>query len=198
MGEIRRIAERQRATKETDVRIKLDLDGKGEPEIDTGIGFLDHMLTLFAVHSRVNLSVQAQGDLEVDDHHTVEDIGICLGQAIQAALQDKAGIHRYGEATLPMDESLVRVVLDLSGRPYFVYQVDIPAERLGTLATENVKEFFQAVVNQSGMTLHIDLLRGQNAHHIVEAVFKAFAHAFAQAIAFQPGLEGILSSKGTL
>lgn len=192
------MAEVQRTTRETDVQVKLNLDGNGTYQVDTGVPFLDHMLTLFAVHSRVNLTIAARGDMEVDDHHTVEDVGICLGQAINEAVGDKAGIHRYGTVTLPMDESLARVVLDLSGRSYLVYEVNIPSERLGLLSTENVKEFFQAVVNHAGITMHIDLIRGENSHHIVEAVFKAFGRAFRQAISIEEGIEGVWSSKGTL
>jgi len=197
MGD-KRFAEIHRTTGETDVLIRLDLNGNGSYEVNTGVPFLDHMLILFAVHSRINLIVTAHGDLEVDDHHTVEDIGICLGDAIKKALGDKSGIHRYGETTLPMDEALARVVLDLSGRSYLVYQVNIPSERLGQLSTENVREFFQAVVNHAGLTLHIDLLRGDNSHHIVEAVFKAFGRALRQAISYEEGIEGVWSSKGKL
>lgn len=197
MGD-KRFAEIHRTTGETDVLIRLDLDGNGSYEVNTGVSFLDHMLILFAVHSRINLIVTAHGDLEVDDHHTVEDIGICLGDAIKKALGDKSGIHRYGETILPMDEALARVVLDLSGRSYLMYQVNIPSERLGQLSTENVREFFQAVVNHAGLTLHIDLLRGENSHHIVEAVFKAFGRALRQATSYEEGIEGVWSSKGKL
>jgi imidazoleglycerol-phosphate dehydratase len=156
------------------------------------------MLTLFSVHSLCNLKIAARGDIEVDDHHTVEDIGICMGEAIKMALGDKQGIRRYGEATVPMDEALARVVIDLSSRPYLVYSVDVPVEKLGMLTTENIKEFFQAIANHAGITMHIDLLRGENSHHIIEAVFKAFARAFRNAVTFEPNIEGVWSSKGKL
>ncbi|MGI5920382.1 MAG: imidazoleglycerol-phosphate dehydratase HisB [Syntrophomonadaceae bacterium] len=188
----------QRKTNETEILLQIELDGTGVYQIDTEIPFLNHMLTLFAVHSLCDLKVTARGDIEVDDHHTVEDIGICLGEAIKNALQEKRGIKRYGQAIIPMDEALVRVVLDLSGRSCLVYAVDLPRETLGTFSTENVKEFFQAVANNAGMNLHIDLIRGDNSHHIIEAVFKAFARAFKEAVAFEPRIEGIWSSKGKL
>jgi imidazoleglycerol-phosphate dehydratase len=156
------------------------------------------MLTLFSVHSLCDLKVTARGDLEVDDHHSVEDIGICLGEAIKNALHEKRGIQRYGEAIVPMDEALARVVLDLSGRSCLVYEVELPREMVGGLSTENVKEFFQSVANNAGMNIHIDLIRGDNSHHIIEAIFKAFARAFKQAIAYEPRIEGVWSSKGNL
>jgi imidazoleglycerol-phosphate dehydratase len=187
-----------RKTSETEINLKLYLDGSGIHEIDTPVSFLNHMLTLFAVHSRCDLQVNATGDTQVDDHHTVEDIGICLGQAIKEALGGKEGINRYGQALIPMDESLARVVIDLSGRSFMHYAVDIPSPQLGNLSSENVKEFFQAIANQAGMTIHIDLLRGDNSHHIVEAVFKAFARALKEAVAIAPGVEGVWSSKGKL
>lgn len=199
MAEERRIGEIKRKTRETEVFVELDLDGTGLHQIDTEITFLSHMLTLFSVHSLCNLKLAARGDMEVDDHHTVEDIGICLGEAIKMAMGDKKGITRYGSATIPMDEALARVVLDLSNRPYLVYDVEVPAEKLGVLSTENIKEFFQAVANHAGITLHIDLLRGDNSHHIIEAVFKAFARAFKEAVAIEPDIEGVVwSSKGRL
>ncbi len=199
MAEERRIGEIKRKTRETEVFVELDLDGTGLHQIDTEITFLSHMLTLFSVHSLCNLKLAARGDMEVDDHHTVEDIGICLGEAIKQAMGGKKGITRYGSATIPMDEALARVVLDLSNRPCLVYGVEVPAEKLGVLSTENIKEFFQAVVNHAGITLHIDLLRGENSHHIIEAVFKAFARAFKEAVAIEPDIEGVVwSSKGRL
>lgn len=198
MGEAKRIGEIKRKTKETEIFIELELDGNGLHQIDTEITFLSHMLTLFSVHSLCNLKLAARGDIEVDDHHTVEDIGICLGESIKKALGEKKGINRYGEATVPMDEALARVVIDLSNRPYLVYSVNIPVEKLGILTTENIKEFFQALANHAGITLHIDLLRGENSHHIIEAVFKAFARAFREAISFEPDIEGVWSSKGKL
>jgi len=197
MGD-RRIGEIKRKTRETDIFVELDLNGSGQHQIDTEITFLSHMLTLFSVHSLCNLNITARGDIEVDDHHTVEDIGICMGEAIKMALGDKKGINRYGEATVPMDEALARVIIDLSNRPYLVYAVNVPVERLGVLTTENIKEFFQALANHAGITIHIDLLRGDNSHHIIEAVFKAFARAFRAAVTFEPNIEGVWSSKGKL
>jgi imidazoleglycerol-phosphate dehydratase len=187
-----------RQTAETEISVHLAVDGSGKYQIETPVPFLNHMLTLFAVHSRCDLQVSAAGDTHVDDHHTVEDIGICLGQAIKEALGGKQGINRYGQALIPMDEALARVVIDLSGRSFMQYTVDIPSTQLGNLSSENVKEFFQAIANQAGMTIHIDLLRGENSHHIVEAVFKAFARAFKEAVAIAPGVEGVWSSKGKL
>ncbi len=198
MTELKRIGEIKRKTRETEVFVELDLDGNGLHQIDTEITFLSHMLTLFSVHSLCNLKLAARGDMEVDDHHTVEDIGICLGEAIKMAVGEKSGINRYGEATVPMDEALARVVIDLSNRPYLIYEVGIPAEKLGVLTTENVKEFFQALASHAGMTIHIDLLRGENSHHIIEAVFKAFARAFRVAVSIEPDIEGVWSSKGKL
>jgi len=198
MGDEKRIGEIKRKTRETEVFVELDLDGNGQHQIDTEITFLSHMLTLFSVHSLCNLKLAARGDMEVDDHHSVEDIGICLGESIKMALGEKKGVNRYGEATVPMDEALARVVIDLSNRPCLMYEVDVPAEKLGVLSTENIKEFFQALVNHAGITLHIDLLRGENSHHIIEAVFKAFARAFRDAISIEPKIEGVWSSKGKL
>jgi len=199
MVEETRIGEIKRKTRETEVFVELNLDGNGLHQIDTEITFLSHMLTLFAVHSLCDLKLAARGDMEVDDHHTVEDIGICLGEAIRMALGEKKGITRYGSAIIPMDEALARVVIDLSNRPYLVYDVQVPAERLGVLSTENIKEFFQAVVSHAGLTMHVDLLKGENSHHIIEAVFKAFARAFKEAVAIDPDMEGVVwSSKGRL
>lgn len=194
----KRTAQTQRKTAETEVMIKLDLDGKGNAKINTPIPFLTHLLTLFSVHSLCDLTVDATGDIEVDDHHTVEDIGICLGQVIQDAVGDKRGINRYGEATVPMDETLVRVVLDLSNRAYLAYNLDFKRTEIGNLATENIKEFFQALANNAGMNLHIDLIRGENSHHIAEATFKAFARALKMALQYEPRVEGVWSSKGKL
>lgn len=198
MEELTRVGEIHRKTGETEILVQVELDGTGKHQIDTPIPFLSHMLTLLSVHSLCNLKVTAQGDVNVDDHHTVEDIGICLGQALKMALQDKRGINRYGEAIVPMDEALARVVIDLSGRSYLVYNVKLDRERVGDLATENVQEFFQALANSAGMNLHIDLLRGDNAHHIIEAIFKAFARALKMAVAIEPRVEGVWSSKGKL
>ena len=198
MAELTRIGEIHRKTGETEILVQVELDGTGSYQIDTPIPFFSHMLTLLSVHSLCNLKVIAQGDIDVDDHHTVEDIGICLGEAIKMALQDKNGINRYGEAIIPMDEALARVVIDLSGRPYLVYNVKIDREKVGDLATENVQEFFQALANTAGMNLHIDLIRGDNGHHIIEAIFKAFARALKVAVAIEPRVEGVWSSKGKL
>jgi imidazoleglycerol-phosphate dehydratase len=198
MRDLCRIGEVQRNTGETEVLVQVELDGTGSHQIDTEISFLSHMLTLFTVHSLCNLRVTARGDIDVDDHHTVEDIGICLGEAIRIALQDKKGINRYGEATIPMDEALARVVIDFSGRSCLVYNVVIGREMVGDFATENVREFFQAIANAAGMNIHIDLIRGENAHHIIEAIFKAFARALKMAVAIEPRVEGVWSSKGKL
>lgn len=198
MTQLTRMGEIHRKTGETEILVQVELDGTGSYQIDTPIPFLSHMLTLLSVHSLCNLKVIAHGDIDVDDHHTVEDIGICLGESIKIALQDKKGINRYGEAVLPMDEALARVVIDLSGRPYLVYNVKIDREKVGDLASENVQEFFQALANTAGMNLHIDLLRGDNGHHIIEAIFKAFARALKTAVAIEPRVEGIWSSKGKL
>jgi len=196
--ETNRSAEVLRKTSETEVLLQLELDGTGKHQVDTEIPFFSHMLTLFAAHSLCNLKVAARGDLEVDDHHSVEDIGICLGQAISQAIGSKQGINRYGEATIPMDEALVRVVVDLSGRPFLVYNVELDRAQIGTFATENIAEFFKAVANHAGMNIHIDLIRGSNSHHIAEAIFKAFARAFKDAIAREPRIEGVWSTKGKL
>lgn len=198
MTELTRVGEIHRKTGETEILVQVELDGTGSYQIDTPIPFLSHMLTLLSVHSLCNLKVIAHGDIDVDDHHTVEDIGICLGKSIKMALQDKKGINRYGEAVVPMDEALARVVIDLSGRPYLVYNAKIEREKVGDLASENVQEFFQALANTAGMNLHIDLLRGDNGHHIIEAIFKAFARALKMAVAIEPRVEGIWSSKGKL
>jgi imidazoleglycerol-phosphate dehydratase len=176
-----RTAEIHRQTAETDVRLRFDLDGTGRAEISTGIGFLDHMLTLFARHGRFDLSVEAQGDLEVDDHHTTEDVGIALGQAIREALGDKRGIARYGHAYVPMDEALVRCALDLSGRPYAVWCVPVVAAKVGGFDSELGEHFFRSLAFNALLTLHIDLIRGENTHHILEAAFKSTAVALHHA-----------------
>lgn len=198
MNENSRSAVIQRKTGETEVLVQISLDGTGSYQIDTEVPFLSHMLTLFAVHSLCDLKVTARGDIEVDDHHTVEDIGICLGQAIKAALGDKRSINRYGDSIIPMDEALVRCVMDLSSRPYLVYEVDITQPVMGNFSTQNIREFFQAIVNNAGINLHIDMIRGVNSHHIAEAVFKAFARALKEAVSLEPRLDGIWSSKGHL
>ena len=193
-----RCAETERKTTETQVSVKLNLDGEGKSEIETGIGFLDHMLTLLAKHSFMDLAVKAKGDLEVDSHHTVEDIGIVLGETLQEALGDKAGIHRYGNCFMPMDETLAQVCLDFSGRPFMVFSAEIPNIKLGNYDTEMTEEFFRAVAMHCGLTLHIRVLYGSNVHHIIEAIFKAFARAVAEAATIDPRVKGVMSSKGVL
>ena len=193
-----RRAEIERKTAETQISIKLNLDGEGTCDIATGIGFLDHMLTLLAKHSFMDLTVKAKGDLEVDSHHTVEDIGIVLGEALQEALGDKAGIHRYGNCFIPMDETLAQVCLDFSGRPFLAFGAEIPKIQLGNYDTEMTEEFFRAVAVHCGLTLHIRVLYGSNVHHIIEAIFKAFARAVAEAAAVDPRVKGVMSSKGVL
>lgn len=188
-----------RETTETDISLSLDLDGSGEYTIDTGIGFLDHMLTHIAKHGIFDLSVEASGDYEVDDHHTVEDVGICLGQAISEAVGDKVGITRYGSFLCPLDEALVGVALDLSGRPYLNCDLNLRASKVGQFDTELVEEFFRAVAANSRMTLHVFTQYGTNSHHIIEAAFKAFGRALDEATSFDPRREGDLpSTKGTL
>lgn len=191
-----RAATIERKTGETDVRLRLDLDGTGAAEVGTGIGFLDHMLDLFARHGRMDLRVHASGDTHVDDHHTTEDVAIVLGQAIKEACGDKRGIARYGHAYVPMDEALVRSALDLSGRPFCVYEVALPTTRVGTFDTELVEHFFQSLALNAGLTLHVDLIRGRNTHHIVEAVFKSAALALHHATRIVR--EDLPSTKGTL
>ena len=193
-----RRAEIERKTAETQISIKLNLDGEGTCDIATGIGFLDHMLTLLAKHSFMDLTVKAKGDMEVDSHHTVEDIGIVLGEALREALGDKAGIHRYGNCFIPMDETLAQVCLDFSGRPFLVFGAEIPKIQLGNYDAEMTEEFFRAVAVHCGLTLHIRVLYGSNVHHIIEAIFKAFARAVAEAAAVDPRVKGVMSSKGVL
>jgi len=193
-----RTATIERKTKETQIRLHLDVDGKGRADVQTGVGFLDHMLTLFAHHGRFDLEVHCTGDLHVDPHHTVEDVGISLGQAIAKALGDKAGIVRYGHFLLPMDEALVLCALDLGGRPYLVLEATLTNPRLGEMDTELVQDFFQAVADNARMNLHIRQLSGRNTHHIVEAAFKAVARALDAAIAMDPRIEGVPSTKGTI
>lgn len=187
-----------RKTNETDIVMEFEVDGRGEARIDTGIGFFDHMLTSFVKHGFFNMSLAVKGDLHVDCHHTIEDVGIVLGQAIKEALGEKAGIKRYGYFILPMDEVLVLCSLDLSGRPYFSYDVSLTSERVGYMDTEMVKEFFYAISYSAGMNLHIKLLEGTNNHHIIEAIFKAFAKAFDEATQLDDRIAGVLSTKGTL
>ena len=193
-----RCAAIERKTAETQVTVKLNLDGEGKCDIATGIGFLDHMLTLLAKHGFMDLSVKAKGDLEVDCHHTVEDIGIVLGEALKEALGDKAGIRRYGNCFIPMDETLAQVCLDFSGRPFLVFGAEIPKIKLGNFDAEMTEEFFRALAMHCGLTLHIRVLYGSNVHHIIEAIFKAFARAMAEAVSYDARVKGVMSSKGVL
>ena len=188
-----------RKTAETDIELRLSLESAGETHIDTGIGFLDHMLTLFARHGRFGLFVRCKGDLHVDAHHSAEDIGICLGRALKEALGEGRGIRRYGSVMLPMDEALLLCALDISGRDHLGYALAIPTEKVGDFDTELVKEFFLAVTRAAGMTLHLRQLAGENAHHIIEAGFKGFGRALREAVSLDPALEGeIPSTKGAL
>ena len=194
-----RSAEINRKTAETDIALSLSLDGTGASEINTGCGFLDHMLTLFAKHARYDLRVICKGDTNVDDHHTVEDVGICLGQAFYRALGDKRGIVRYGDIILPMDESLILCAVDISGRDYLGYELPIPAWKVGTFDTELTEEFFLAFVRESRITLHLRRMAGTNSHHIIEGAFKAFARALSKATAIDPRFaDDVPSTKGVL
>jgi len=194
----RRTGKIERRTNETDITVEINIDGTGKANIDTGVGFMDHMLTLFTVHGFMDLTVKAKGDIKVDDHHTVEDIAICLGQALKKSLGDKAGISRYSHSYVPMDEALVRVCVDLSNRSYLHFNVILPDQKVGSFDTSLAKEFMRALVLHSGMTMHVDLLHGENTHHIIEAVFKALGRALSKAVQPDDRLDGHLSSKGTL
>ena len=194
-----RKAEIKRKTAETDIVLELDLDGTGKSDIDSGVGFLDHMLTLFAKHGRFDLTLTCKGDTQVDDHHSVEDIGICLGEAFAKALGDKAGIRRYGSMLLPMGEALVLSALDISGRAHLSYEAQIRARKVGTFDTELAEEFWEAFVRSAKITLHIRQLAGRNAHHIIEGMFKSVARALREAVSIDPALAGeIPSTKGVL
>jgi imidazoleglycerol-phosphate dehydratase len=193
-----RTATISRKTKETEICLTLDLDGRGVHAIESGVPFLDHMLTQIARHGFFDLQIRAEGDLEIDAHHTVEDLGICLGDAFKQALGDKSGVRRYGRGSMPMHEALAAVVLDFSGRPFLVYNVPLPKAQVGNFELELVEEFFTAFCNHAGANLHVNLAYGDNLHHIVEAVFKAFARALDEASQLDPRVEGVLSSKGTL
>lgn len=194
-----RTAQINRKTNETDIALSLNLDGSGKSDIVTGVGFLDHMLTLFARHGRFDLNVVCKGDTNVDDHHSVEDIGIALGDAVKTALGEKRGIARYGNILLPMDEALILCALDCSGRMYLKFTAEIPTQKIGTFDTELVEEFFLGFARTSGVTLHIKQLDGENSHHIVEAMFKAFGRALNQAVAIDPNYaDEIPSTKGVL
>lgn len=188
----------ERSTKETQIKASLNLDGAGKSEISTGIGFLNHMLEGFSKHGFFDLTITVNGDLDVDGHHTTEDAGIVLGTAIKEALGDKAGIKRYGSFILPMDDALCLCAIDLCGRPYFSYDCEFPVERVGELDTELVREFFYAVSYSAGMNLHLKMINGFNAHHMAEAMFKAFGKALDEACAFDPRVKGVLSTKGAL
>jgi imidazoleglycerol-phosphate dehydratase len=193
-----RTAHINRETGETKIDLALNLDGTGQASISTGVGFFDHMLTLLTRHSLVDLTVQAQGDLHVDAHHTVEDVGICYGKALAQALADKAGIRRYGDATVPMDETLVTAAVDLSGRPFCVWRAEVPLEMLGTFNAPLVEEFWRAVASNGLLTLHVVCHYGRNTHHIVEGIYKAAARALRQAIEIDPRMSGVPSTKGVL
>jgi imidazoleglycerol-phosphate dehydratase len=197
-ADIGRIADVRRKTKETDVRVKLNLDGSGKSQISIGVPFLEHMLELFAKHGLFDLYVQCDGDLEIDDHHSVEDIAITLGQALAQALADKAGINRYGEAIVPMDEALCRAVIDLSGRFYLVYEVQTKKKQIGNFSVELAEHFWRSLAETARFNLHIDCLRGRNTHHILEGTFKASARALRQAVERNSRVTGVPSTKGSL
>ncbi len=188
----------QRKTTETEVSVEVNLDGTGLGSIDTAVPFLDHMLNLFARHSLVDLTVRSKGDTAVDDHHLVEDVGICLGKAVKSALGERKGISRYGSALVPMDESLCSVAMDLSGRPYLIWRAELGGHRIGEFDPALLPEFFKSFSDHSGITLHINLVYGTNSHHMAEGIFKAFARAFREAIAMDERVEGVLSTKGSL
>lgn len=195
---ISRTAEVARQTKETDVRVALTLDGTGRAQVGTGVPFLDHMLELFARHGLFDLEVVCRGDLEIDDHHSVEDVAICLGEALRQALGDKAGIARYGSALVPMDEALCRAVIDLSGRFYLVYEVETKRQTIGNFSVELAEHFWRSFAEAARCNLHLDCLRGRNTHHILEGTFKATARALRQAVERDPRISGVLSTKGAL
>ncbi len=188
----------KRKTRETDIELSLGLDGGGRSKIATGIGFLDHMLTSFATHGRFDLEAKCKGDLHVDAHHSVEDVGIALGQALKQALGDKAGIVRFGHAYCPLDEALSRCVIDLSGRPWLTFAVTFKAQRVGDMPTELFEDFFWAVADHGRLNVHLDLIRGRNGHHIAETLFKASSRALAMAVALDPRVKGVPSTKGSL
>jgi len=198
MAKSSRIGEIHRKTKETDIKLTLKLDGLGNTAIRTGVSFMDHMLTLFGVHGFFDLDIEAVGDTEVDDHHTVEDLGICLGQAFKQALGNMSGICRYGFSTIPMDEALAQVTVDISNRPFLYFDAPIRDQKVGTFDTALAKEFLRALALHAGLTLHIKVEHGDNAHHIIEAVFKALGRALGQAVSPEPRSKGPLSSKGSL
>src|SRR5215467_11198953 len=194
----RRAAEVERKTRETQVAVALKIDGSGQGEIATGVPFLDHMLESFARHGFFDLKVEAHGDLHIDEHHTVEDVGIVLGRAFRQALGDRSGIRRFGEATVPLDEALCTAVVDISGRSYLSYEVPVAQERVGNFPTELVQDFMKAFSDEAGLNLHLHLRAGRNPHHVIETVFKSFARAMDQASSLEPRVSGVLSPKGTL
>lgn len=198
MSDMSRTANLQRKTNETNITLELDLDGRGDAQIATGVGFFDHMLELLARHAAIDLSIKAAGDLHVDQHHTVEDVGICFGQALRQALGDKAGIRRYGHFTLPMEETLVTAAIDLSGRYFLVFNAEFPSEKIGDFDSELVEDFWQAVAANALCNLHVQLHHGRNSHHISEAVFKAAARALRMAVEHDPRQSGVPSTKGVL
>ena len=188
-----------RKTAETQISVTINLDGKGQYDNKTGVGFFDHMLDQLSRHSLIDITIRAEGDYHIDDHHTVEDTGIALGQAIAQAVNDKKGINRYGSCLLPMDDALVRAALDISARPFLVFNLDMPTQKIGNFDTELVREFFQALSTHAGLTLHIDQLHGLNSHHIAEAAFKSVARALRQAVEIDPRMSQVLpSTKGAL
>jgi imidazoleglycerol-phosphate dehydratase len=193
-----RLARVQRKTRETDIALLLRLDGQGRAQVRSGVGFLDHMLTALATHARFDLELRCRGDLHVDAHHSVEDVGIALGQALRQALGDKRGIVRFGHAYVPLDEALVRAVVDLSGRPWLHFGLTFRAQRVGDMPTELFEDFFWALADHGRLNLHLDLVRGRNAHHIAESTFKATARALGMAVAFDPRVVGVPSTKGSL
>ena len=194
-----REAEIHRKTKETDIRFRIDLDGEGQCRSHTDIPFMDHMFSLLAAHGFFNFEINAKGDIQIDDHHTVEDLGICMGKALKEVLGERRGISRYGDATIPMDEALARVVLDISNRPFLSYHVELPGSMAGTFDIRLVQEFFRAFTNHAGITMHVDLLWGEDPHHTAEAIFKAFAKALDHATRPEKRLEGVVpSTKGIL
>ncbi len=193
-----RVGTAHRATKETDLEVRIDLDGRGELRGSIGVGFMDHMLDLLCRHGRLDLTLSGRGDLHVDPHHTIEDLGLTLGEALAAAAGDKVGMARFGQAAVPMEETLAECALDFCGRPHLELRGRIPRTRLGEFDTELVEDFFRAVAMKAGLTLHLRVAYGRNAHHVVEALFKAFARALAQSVTLDPRIEGVLSTKGKL
>jgi len=188
----------ERKTRETDIRLRLDLDGEGKSKVSTGIGFFDHMLTAFATHGRFDVDLRCKGDLHVDAHHSVEDVGIAIGQAVREALGDKKGIVRFGHAYVPLDEALSRCVIDLSGRPYLHYDVTFKSRQIGTMPTELFEDFFWALADHGRMNIHLEAIRGRNAHHIAETLFKSASRALSMAVARDPRVKGVPSTKGSL